>query len=804
MQFSKSLGDKQGEISATKELKQLEIDSMSVSDKLGILEDKASDLSNRLQSAKLNPENTVEAQQLKQQLELATSKLDNSKNKARELQQELNFSNSPIKTLNDKFNETNSKLQKIISKISSVFSGGKGFNSFGKKLDAINKKISRFGRRITSLIASALIFNVLSSGLRKLSDGLAGALKSNDQFSSSLNQIKVNLLTAFAPIYSAILPAINTLMSALSSITGQIASFVSSVFGKSTAESKNNAKAIYSQSKAYNELGKSAKKANNSLSSLDEIESINSDDGSDSTGGSSGGAGDLDFSGAVQESGKLYDYLNKIKDLIAKDDFFGVGETIAHSINNALKSINVIAFTDKVHDILQGTVQIFNGFVTGLDWSLLGTKFSELTVGLTGAISDAIKAVEWKELGKGISEFIKSIKWDELTENTVSIFTNAIVGISQLINGIDWTVVGKTFSTIIKTALSTITKAIKEIDWGELGKNIGKFLMSIDWIGIAVEILKLLVQGLGGAKDLLIGFVKGIIEGILNINWGEVAGKIVQLLLTGLQLLFENTIGIFTRIFGAILSIDWGQVGSGIFSLITNALSGIAGWFGDVFLTAFDAVCNAFSTVGTFFTETVWGSIKNAFSHVTEWFRTVFSTAWNAVKNVFSTGGKIFDGIKDGIVSAFKTVVNGIIGGINKVVAVPFNAINGVLGKVKNISIAGIKPFKGLIHTISVPQIPKLAKGAVIPPNAEFLATLGDQKHGNNLEAPESLIRQIVREESGGMNTDLLIELNKNLLELSKRPIALDVNGKELAQAIYGDLKNEEIRVGSNTAIRRY
>ena len=49
-----------------------------------------------------------------------------------------------------------------------------------------------------------------------------------------------------------------------------------------------------------------------------------------------------------------------------------------------------------------------------------------------------------------------------------------------------------------------------------------------------------------------------------------------------------------------------------------------------------------------------------------------------------------------------------------------------------------------------VSKVPYLASGAVIPPRSEFLAVLGDQKHGNNIEAPESLLRKIVREESGG------------------------------------------------------
>lgn len=49
-------------------------------------------------------------------------------------------------------------------------------------------------------------------------------------------------------------------------------------------------------------------------------------------------------------------------------------------------------------------------------------------------------------------------------------------------------------------------------------------------------------------------------------------------------------------------------------------------------------------------------------------------------------------------------------------------------------------------------DIPYLAEGAVIPPHAPFYAVLGDQQNGMNLEAPESLLRQIVREESGNQN----------------------------------------------------
>ena len=109
-----------------------------------------------------------------------------------------------------------------------------------------------------------------------------------------------------------------------------------------------------------------------------------------------------------------------------------------------------------------------------------------------------------------------------------------------------------------------------------------------------------------------------------------------------------------------------------------------------------------------------WDGIKSVFSSVSNWFRDTFSEAWQKVKDVFSTGGKIFDGIKDGIVNAFKVVVNGIIRGINKVVSIPFNAINGILDKIAGVDIAGIRPFEGLVHRLPIPQIPELSKGGIL------------------------------------------------------------------------------------------
>ena len=102
----------------------------------------------------------------------------------------------------------------------------------------------------------------------------------------------------------------------------------------------------------------------------------------------------------------------------------------------------------------------------------------------------------------------------------------------------------------------------------------------------------------------------------------------------------------------------------------------------------------------------------------------------------------------------------------------------------------GGKTFGLDISHISIPKIPYLASGAVIPPNREFLAVLGDQKSGNNLEMPENLLRRIIREESGrsgGASYQFIGQINRRVLfdefitEAKLRQSATGRNPLELA-----------------------
>ena len=152
-----------------------------------------------------------------------------------------------------------------------------------------------------------------------------------------------------------------------------------------------------------------------------------------------------------------------------------------------------------------------------------------------------------------------------------------------------------------------------------------------------------------------------------------------------------------------------------------------------------------------------------------EWFRTTFSTAWQAVKAVFSTGGRVFDGIKEGILSGLKACINAIIRGINKVVAIPFNGLNSALDTLRGVSIFGLEPF-GWMPQISVPQIPELAKGGVLKKGqVGFLEGDGDEA--------------VVPLEQNTEWIDKVANKLADVLGGSNRDIVLQVDGKTFARA---------------------
>ncbi len=165
----------------------------------------------------------------------------------------------------------------------------------------------------------------------------------------------------------------------------------------------------------------------------------------------------------------------------------------------------------------------------------------------------------------------------------------------------------------------------------------------------------------------------------------------------------------------------------------------------------------------------VWEQIQEGWKDAATWFQEkVFDPFQKEVKKT----GNFFIGIINGMISGFEGFVNFLIEGINKIIdgfnKIHFSIPDWVPG------IGGKSWGFNLEHAskVSLGRVPKLATGAVIPPNQEFLAVLGDQKSGRNLEAPEGLIRQIMREELAGMmgsgDVNVTVEFTGSLAQLGR------------------------------------
>ncbi|MEK2460859.1 phage tail protein [Lactiplantibacillus plantarum] len=168
------------------------------------------------------------------------------------------------------------------SRISNGIQGATSrIRNFGNSSSSSMNKASSSARRTSGALggiaqqlkylpSQLIVFGLLYQGLTQLATGMMTAFKTNAQFASSLNQIKVNLLTAFYPIYNFVLPAVNALMSSLSKATSWLAQFTSELTGMSYSKARQGAQGLYEQSKALNDTAAASSKASASVKKANE------------------------------------------------------------------------------------------------------------------------------------------------------------------------------------------------------------------------------------------------------------------------------------------------------------------------------------------------------------------------------------------------------------------------------------------------------------------------------------------------------------------------------------------------------
>lgn len=396
----------------------------------------------------------------------------------------------------------------------------------------------------------------------------------------------------------------------------------------------------------------------------------------------------------------------KIKEFAESVDWNKFGETVKNALSKLTDALLwVIENKDIVIAGISGIIAAFAaakiiGFVTAMTKVVTAIKSAATAQGILNAVMSANPiGLIVTAIGLLIAGIVLLIQnWDTVKEAALSCWE----GIKNA-----WTTASEWFNTNIiepiKNFFSGMWEAVTSFFY-----NAWEGIKAI-WNTVAEWFNQNVIQPIKNFFQPLVDFfttsfniIKELARGCweaIKIIWSVVSTWFNENIITPVKNFFTN---LWTTISTAATT-AWEKI-KGVWNVVS-------GWFTNNIIepvkNVFTSLWNGLKNGAT----NAWQGIKDVFSNVTNWFKDKFSQAWQAVKNVFSTGGKIFDGIKEGITNAFKTVVNAIINGINKVIAIPFNAINNVLDKIRNVEIVGYKPFEGLISRFNVPQIPTLQTG---------------------------------------------------------------------------------------------
>ena len=454
-----------------------------------------------------------------------------------------------------------------------------------------------------------------------------------------------------------------------------------------------------------------------------------------------------------------FDEINQLTDNTASGAGGGGG---AASTEIAPDFSNLDMAEDKLHDILGLVGAIAAGLLAWKIASLFTNDLSKIW-GIALAVAGAFALVyfwldAWNN-GIDLQNFLGMLAGlAALAVGLAIAFGPIAAGIALVVGGLAMLVVG--IKDVIENGFNLVNTLT--IIAGLLAAGIGISLLTGSWIPLLIAgflaALVALVSFTGHGEELIQG-LKNIIDGFGKFFKGVFTGD-MKLAVEGIKQIWEGMKQTWNAIVNSIkdawnMFITWLQSKSPV-------------------LAAF------FQTVGKLVSD-LYNSVKDILKGIVDFVVGVFTgdwtKAWEGVK-------EIFKGIWNGIVSIIEAAINFIIDGINLLIS----ALNTIHFEIPDwVPIIGGKSFGISIPLVSRVELPRLAEGAVIPPNREFMAVLGDQKSGTNIETPLETMVQAFKQamnESGGRSQTIILQLN----------------GREFARAVYKANNEETQRVGVRLA----
>lgn len=724
-------------------------------------------------------------------------KVDAIEKEWRQAEKALSDYDSKISGLEGKLNlakEEAGGLQQNMAK------SGPAAAKMAKSVDRAQKSASKFSSRMREVIRSALVFTVITQALAKFREWMGKVIKTNDEARASIARLKGALLTLAQPMIEVIIPAFTSFVDMLARIISMAARITAALFGTTAEKAADSAENLYEETEALEKTGEAAEEAGKSLASFDEINQLSGSSNKSENQAQQDQSIEPDFS-IVKTS--IQDALSAILELLTGAALLAIGAILVFTgasipVGLALMVAGALAIVDAVTSNPEAIKALLQGGL-GEALSIIGPLVAVIGVLLvvTGHILIGISliimgAAIWATGAASGDEgdFIQNIL-TRLSEAAAVIGPLiAVLGVFLVITG--HILLGVAF-IIAGAALWAVGKAAG--DEGDFVENIKTRLSEAAVVvGPLIAVLGVLLVIMG---NILMG-ISFIIAGAAIWAVGKAEGDegdFIQNILTRLQEAAE-VIGPWIAIIGIVLLVA-GQIALGIGLIVLGiAIFAFSKMEMDGGESLIDTIVSALSAamveispyiaiiglvlilvpgmqgigiallvagIGLFIAGTALAASNSTemkswvevlqLDQVSQWVSTALLLAGIALVAIGAMTLNPF----------FLLAGIALLGG-----GVALKALNSS-GKTSSGSFSARSGLGRMsVPRLSIDDVPALAKGAVIPPNKEFLAVLGDQKSGTNIEAPTSEIEAAVargmQRYGGGGSKPVILEIDKQVL----------------------------------------
>ena len=686
----------------------------------------------------LGQEKNVSA--LQKEFDAAADKLDKANEKIRETERRLNAAKEKAADLQKQVAGAQKSAQALAPTT-------KALSPAAEKAE---KSFNKLAGRIKGLAKRVFIFTIITAALRKIKQYMWSAIQTNDDAMNAVARLKGELRTLAQPIVNIAIPAFTALAKIITYTLTVASRLLSLLFGSTYSASKKAAKSLNDQQNAIEGVGSAAKKASKYLAPFDELNTIS---GNDAGGGSESGGNAVNFDSDIGSG------VNAVMALMTGIALLAIGAILTFSGHVGVGIAMMVAGALTVYGVYasDGGEAAKTLVETGLSKILIAIS---PMIAILGVVLMMTGNIPWG-LGlliAGIALFAVgevAENWDLLGTNLVGALANTLADISPYIAlfGAVLLFVPKKQALGIGLIISGIALfAVGEVgaNWELLGTNLTSALTKIfSEISPFIVVFGLLLAMVPGMMAVGLGMIVAgsamFAFSVIAPNWDSITQALRGPLGKTLAM-----IGGFLVVLGLMLIFSGVGIPLGIGMLLAGGVS-LAAAIAPNWDFIRDKIKN------------VWQKIKEFWN---SYIAPVFTAAW------WLNLGKT---IMNGLISGIERGINWVLGGVSDMV----NGITGILNKIPGVNIGRVN--WGNVH------IPRLAQGAVIPANREFLAVLGDQKHGTNIEAPLDTIKQAVAEVLG---------------QGSDRPITIIVqmDGKEMFRQMVRE-NNSQVRMNGKSPL---